>query len=61
MAMQLIANLPNSAQLEGTPYHSPELHLGPCSSVESNKGQTDARTNGRDRYTFRVVYDSNEL
>jgi len=28
-----IANLPNSAQLEGTPYHSPKLRLGPCSSV----------------------------
>ena len=28
-----IANLPNSAQLEGTPYHSPKLHLGLCSSV----------------------------
>jgi len=27
------ANLPNSAQLEGTPYHSPNLHTGPCSSV----------------------------
>jgi len=29
----LMANPPNSAQLEGTPYHSPKLHLGPCSSV----------------------------
>ena len=28
-----IAKPPNSAQLEGTPYHSPNLHLGPCSSV----------------------------
>jgi len=28
-----IANSPNRAQLEGTPYHSPKLHLGPCSTV----------------------------
>ena len=28
-----IANLPNSAQLEGIPYHSPNLYPGPCSSV----------------------------
>jgi len=28
-----IANSPNSSQLGGTPYHSPRLHLGPCSSV----------------------------
>jgi len=28
-----IANLPNSAQLQGTPYHSPKLHPGPCSNV----------------------------
>ena len=39
-----IANPPNSAQLEGTPYHSPKLHLGPCSSVGMRRvtdGQTD--------------------
>jgi len=29
----LISNPPNSAQLRGTPYHSPKLHPGPCSSV----------------------------
>ena len=29
----LIANPPNSAQLKGTPYHSPNLHPGPRSSV----------------------------
>ena len=28
-----IANLPNSAQLGDTPFHSPKLHPGPCSSV----------------------------
>jgi len=35
----LIANPANSsAQLKGTPYHSPKLHPGPCSSVESGEG-----------------------
>ena len=34
------ANPPNSAQLEGTPYHSPKLHPGPCSSVGMRRGQT---------------------
>jgi len=29
----LIANLTNSAQSEGIPYHSPNLHVGLCSSV----------------------------
>jgi len=28
-----IANLPNSAQLQGTPCHSPKLHPGPRGSV----------------------------
>ena len=28
-----IANPPNSVQLEDTPYHSPNLHQGPCKSV----------------------------
>jgi len=28
-----IANPPNSVQLGGIPYHSPELHPGPCNSV----------------------------
>ena len=39
------ANPPNSAQLEGTPspYHSPKLHPGPCSSVGMRRG-TDTRT-----------------
>jgi len=39
----LIANLPNSAQLQGTPYHSPKLHPGMCSSVEMRQG-TDRQT-----------------
>jgi len=28
-----IANPPNSAQLGGSLYHAPKLHLGPCSNV----------------------------
>ena len=32
-----IANPPNNAQLEGTPYHSPKLHPGPCSSVRMRR------------------------
>jgi len=44
-----IANPPNSAQLEGTPYHFPKLHPGPCSSVGMRRGsgthrQTDTQT-----------------
>jgi len=38
-----IANLPNSAQLQGTPYHSPKLHPGPCSSV-GMRWKTDRQT-----------------
>jgi len=38
-----IANLPKSAQLGGTPYHSPKLHLGPCSSVAMRRS-TDRQT-----------------
>jgi len=47
-----IASPPNSAQLEGTPYHAPKLHPGPCSSVVMPQG-TDRHTDGRDQYTFR--------
>jgi len=36
-----IANPPNSAQLEGTHYHFPNLHPGQCSSVECGEGQID--------------------
>jgi len=45
-----IANSPNSAQLRDTPYHSPKLHAGPCSSAECGEGQTDTET---DRQTHR--------
>jgi len=33
-----IANLPNTAQLGVPTYHSPKLHLGPCSSVGMQRG-----------------------
>jgi len=55
-----IANPPNSAQLEGTPYHSSNLHPGPCSSVGMRRG-TDRQTHGRDHYTFRLGYTSREM
>jgi len=41
--LALIANLPNSAQLGGTPYHSPNLHLASCSSVGMRQ-RTDRQT-----------------
>jgi len=59
-----IANSPNSAQLEGTPYHFPYLHPGPCSSVGIRRGtdrHTDTHTAGRDHYIFVVVYVSREM
>jgi len=45
----LIANLPNTAQLGGTPYHSPKLHSGPCNSVGMRRG-TDRQTQTRVNY-----------
>jgi len=41
-----IANVPNSVQLEGAPYHSLNLHLGLCSSVGMWRG-TDRQTHRR--------------
>jgi len=38
-----MANLPNSAQLNGIPYHYPKLHLGFYSSVGMRRG-TDRQT-----------------
>jgi len=38
-----IANLPITAQIQGTSYHSPYLHPGPCSSVGMRWG-TDRQT-----------------
>jgi len=37
----------------GHPYHSPNLHPGPCSSVGMWRG-TDRHTEGHDQYTFRL-------
>jgi len=58
-----IANPPNSAQLGGTPYHSPKLHPGPCIVWECGEGQTQAytHTDARDQNTFRVIHDSPEM
>ena len=56
-----IANAPNSAQLGGTPYHSPELHPGPCNNVDNHAAtdrHTDTQTRATTIDTFRVVYDS---
>ena len=62
----LIANPPwNSAQLEGTLYHSPKLHPGLCSSVDMWQGQTerhtDRHTDIRDQCTFRLSYASCDM
>ena len=49
-----IANPLSSPQLEGTVYHSANLHLGPCSSVGMRR-RTDRQTHrGRGQYTFRL-------
>jgi len=50
-----IANPPNSAQLKGTPYHSPQVTLGLCSSVGTWRG-TDRHTDSRDQYRFCLGY-----
>jgi len=50
-----IANRPNGAELEATPYHSAKLHPGPCSSTGMRRGkdrQTDRHRDARDQYTF---------
>jgi len=40
-----VANPPNGAQLEGTPYHSTNLHPGPHTVVwECGDEQTDTQT-----------------
>ena len=54
-----IANLPNTAQLEGSLYHAPKLHPGPCSSVgvrprTDRHTHTHAETDARDHNTFCV-------
>jgi len=57
-------NPPNRIQLEGTAYHSPNLHLAPCSSVGMQQWtdrQTDRHRDGRDQYTCRLGYTSLEM
>jgi len=49
----LIANPANSAQLQDTPYHSPQLHPGPCNSVGMRRGT--------DRHTDTLYTDSREI
>jgi len=39
-----IANPPNSAQLDRTPYHPPKLHPDPCSSVGMRRGTDSSDT-----------------
>ena len=57
-----IANPPNSAQLEGSLYHAPKLHAGPCSSVGVwPQTDTHTHTDARDHNTFCVVYDSRKM
>jgi len=46
----LTANLPNTAQLGGNPYHSHKLYPDPCSSVGMRQG-TDRRTDKQTHIT----------
>jgi len=39
-----IGNPPNTAQLGGTPYHSPKLHPGRCGVSAYGRGQTNRQT-----------------
>jgi len=46
------ANPPNSAQLGGSLYHAPKLHLGPCISVGVRpRTDTDTQTDTQTRVT----------
>jgi len=49
---------PYSAQLGGTPYHSPSYVVRAVVWARGD-GQTD--TDARDHYIFRVIYDSREM
>jgi len=49
--VQQLQICPISAQLEGTPYHSPKLHPGPRSSVGTWWG-TDRHADGHDQEHF---------
>jgi len=50
-----IADPPNSAQLEGTPYHSANLRPGPCSSVGMRRW-TDRHRHTQTRVTNRPIH-----
>jgi len=59
-----IANLPNNAQLGGTPTIPPKLHLhGSVQLCENATRDREIRrhTDGRDQYTFRLGYASREM
>jgi len=62
-----IANLPNSAQLEGTPTISPSYIRVRTVVWECSEGQTDRQTHrqtdtdGRGHYTFCLGYASHEM
>ena len=54
-----IANPPDSAQLEGTSYHSPKSHLGVWSSVGMwHVRDTHIHADGHGQYTFRLAMPS---
>jgi len=54
-----IADPPNSAQLQGTPYHLPKLIRVHAVVWECSEGQT--HTDVRDQYTFRLGYALHEV
>jgi len=58
-----IANPPNSAQLEGTPYHPPTYVRVRARAVvwECGEDRQTRQTDGRDHYTFRLGYDSHKM
>jgi len=55
-----IANLPNSAQLQGTPT-IPPTYIRVLAVWERGKRHTHRHTDGRDQYTFRLGYASREM
>jgi len=57
----MIAYLPNSTQLQGTPYHSSTYMRVHAVVSECGKGQADRHTDDHDQYTFRLGYASREM
>jgi len=53
-----IKSRPSSAQLGGTPYHSPSYIRVNAVVWACSHRQTDRHTNVREQYTFSVIYDS---